>query len=105
MPSMGANHSHDQSAPSSRHAIQVTLAVIIPLALATLAALIWMWPAAPKPTADVGNPLIKVNGTITYIASKPCPEPAGEVRNCDTALIRLTSGDLSEQNVSAEIPG
>jgi len=102
---MGANHSHGQSAPGSRRAIQVTLAVIIPLALATLTALIWMWPAAPKPADDVGSPLIKVNGTITYITSKPCSEPTGEARGCDMAMVQLTSGDLPDQNVSAEIPG
>ncbi|MFC7641125.1 hypothetical protein ACFQX6_09100 [Streptosporangium lutulentum] len=50
---MGANHSHGHSGgsavPSSRATVWATLAVIVPLALVTLTALVWMWPGPRRP--------------------------------------------------------
>nr|BFE79686.1 hypothetical protein GCM10020093_022870 [Planobispora longispora] len=67
---MGANHSHGPVVPHSRATVWATLAVIIPLAIATLAALVWMWPAEPVSTA--GQPqLERVTGTITDITLTP----------------------------------
>jgi uncharacterized membrane protein len=94
------------------------LAVIIPVAVVTLTAVLWMWPDKPKAPAAAGSALTKVTGTIVGIDLKPCPEqvqaaPPGEPasdapptdpRRCGTARVELTSGVDSGQIVSTELP-
>ncbi|GGT02205.1 hypothetical protein GCM10010156_70190 [Planobispora rosea] len=111
---MGANHSHGPAVPRSRATVWATLAVIVPLAIATLAALVWMWPSEPVSTA--GQPeLERVTGTITGITLTPCPEEPpieGAPQNasppdpatCGDAQVELTSGAQSGERVTTPLP-
>ncbi|GIH95179.1 YibE/F family protein [Planobispora siamensis] len=112
---MGANHSHGPAVPRSRATVWATLAVIVPLAVATLAALVWMWPTEPISTAEQAK-LERVTGTITGITLTPCPEeppiegqpqPATappDPATCGDARVMLTSGEDSGQRVTSPLP-
>ncbi|MQA94480.1 MAG: YibE/F family protein [Streptosporangiales bacterium] len=118
---MGAGHTHDDDArPASRTAVSALLAVIVPLAVATLAALIWMWPAEPAdaPSSTPGG-ITRLTGTIERIALKQCPaaQPPGEApaggaagqapqdpRRCGEATVQLTSGPDWGRTVTVALP-
>lgn len=133
---MGAGHAHgsvegsapDPAVPHSRIAVRAVLAVIIPLAVATLIALVVMWPADPEP-APSGTQLTRVTGTIVRIDRKPCPpavqpgtggegtdaagapaapqEPAPpptDPRKCGDAVVDLTSGSAAKSTITTALP-
>ncbi|WP_440082460.1 YibE/F family protein [Streptosporangium sp. LJ11] len=113
---MGANHSHGPAAPSSRGTVWATLAVIVPLALATLTALIWLWP--PELTSAGGPPagLQRVTGTITAVTLTPCPQeppadgqppgrqPPADPATCGDAKVELTSGPQTGHFITSGLP-
>ncbi|MET9343377.1 YibE/F family protein [Nonomuraea sp. NPDC003804] len=113
---MGANHHHGSVASSSRATVVATLAVIIPLALATVVALLWLWP--DRRQADVPQPagLERMHATVIAITPKPCPRepapdgvaaedrPPADPRTCGTASIELTTGSQRGQIVSTPLP-
>ncbi|MEV4088459.1 hypothetical protein AB0J43_50195 [Nonomuraea fuscirosea] len=55
---MGANHVHGTAVPGSRRTVVAGLAVLVPLAVVTLTALLWLWPDGGKDTvpAEAGGP-------------------------------------------------
>lgn len=89
---MGGNHhTHGTEVPASRGARIATLAVIVPLALATLTALLLMWPERVRDDAPPGRE--RLTGVIVEITLKRCAEPLpGEPRpdpaTCGTARVR-----------------
>jgi len=94
---MGANHSHGTAVPASRRAVVATLAVLLPLAIATLAALLWLWPEGRTETAPQVS-FQRAGGTITAVTLDTCgrgepgapkPHPA----TCGTATILLDDGE------------
>ncbi|MFB4313797.1 YibE/F family protein [Actinomadura sp. 21ATH] len=121
---MGGNHAHGThghggDVPKAPRPVRIAvLAVIIPVAVATLAAVLWMWPDKPEAPAASESALTKVSGTIVGIDLKPCPkqvqaappgEPASDApptdpRRCGTARVELTSGAAAGQVVSTELP-
>ncbi|MEU5991806.1 YibE/F family protein [Spirillospora sp. NPDC047418] len=120
---MGGNHghgghAHGGAARASRPVRIAVLAVIVPVAVVTLAAVLWMWPDKPPAPAAAGSGLTKVTGTIVGVDLKPCPEPVraappGEPasdapptdpRRCGTARVELTSGAGSGRVVRTELP-
>ncbi|GAA3447591.1 YibE/F family protein [Planomonospora venezuelensis] len=115
---MGANHSHGPHRPApagSRATVGAILAVIVPLAVATVAALVWLWPAEPASTAQQPT-LQRVNGTVLSITLTPCPEepplegapqsaPAPpDPATCGEARVELTGGPQSGERVTAPLP-
>ena len=113
---MGANHSHGPAAPSSRATVWATLAVIVPLALVTLTALVWMWPGPPASTAEQSVNLQRVSGTITAITLTRCPQeppadgqprggqPQADPATCGDARVTLTSGSDAGQVITSALP-
>ncbi|GAA2429926.1 hypothetical protein GCM10010191_49160 [Actinomadura vinacea] len=127
---MGAHHDHGlaghRGEPASRTAIRAVLAVIIPLSLVTLGALVWMWPSAPEPAGPTSTQMKRVTGTIIRVDLKPCPKqvapdglpldarqleqekggrsPAQDPRRCGNALVQMTSGPLPGRVATAELP-
>ncbi|MEV6863633.1 YibE/F family protein [Streptosporangium subroseum] len=113
---MGANHSHGPTIPSSRGTVWATLAVIVPLALVTLTALIWLWPPEQISTAQPSADLQRVTGTITSITLTPCSEeppadgqprgkqPQTDPATCGQARVQLTSSSQTGQYITAELP-
>ncbi|MFI6510438.1 YibE/F family protein [Streptosporangium sp. NPDC050855] len=115
---MGANHSHGPHAPApagSRAALWAILAVIVPLAVVTVAALVHLWPGEPVSTAQQGA-LQRVNGTITAITLTPCPKepplegeaqaapPPPDPATCGDARIQLTGGPQAGRHVTSALP-
>lgn len=113
---MGANHSHGPAAPSSRGTVWATLAVIVPLALATLVALIWLWPAELTSTGQPSADLQRVTGTITAITLTPCgqeppadgqppgEQPPADPATCGDAKVELTGGPQAGRFVTSGLP-
>lgn len=99
---MGADHAHP---PSSRRTVVAGLAVLVPLAVITLAALLWLWPDGVTGTATEESGVRRVTGTITGIALKRCPEtlegaPRPDPATCGNAAVRLEDG----QTVTLRLP-
>ncbi|MEU4406130.1 YibE/F family protein [Streptosporangium sp. NPDC023963] len=113
---MGANHSHGPAAPSSRGTVWATLAVIVPLALATLTALIWLWPPELTSTGRPSAGLQRVTGTITAVTLTPCPQeppadgqppgrqPPADPATCGDAKVELTSGPQTGRFITSGLP-
>jgi uncharacterized membrane protein len=117
---MGANHSHghsrDRALPTSRGTLWATLAVIVPLAVATVVALIWLWPRGDVSPAEAGPAPQRVSGTITEITLKPCEaeppadgqspdqQPRPNPATCGDAVVHLTSGAEEGQDVTLGLP-
>ncbi|GAA4145973.1 hypothetical protein GCM10022416_38100 [Actinomadura keratinilytica] len=90
------------------------LAVIVPLAAATLAGLVWMWPSDRQPVDPGAAQMPKVTGTVARVTLKPCPAarptgaqdaaPRPDPRRCGTAAVELTSGPLAGRSVTVELP-
>ncbi|MFI6484621.1 YibE/F family protein [Nonomuraea sp. NPDC050663] len=100
---MGAGHTHGTEVPASRRARLITLAILVPLAVATLIAMVLMWPGEIKNTGGQGPE--RLEGTISSVTLKPCPEPIpgeGEPdpRTCGEAVVRTTDG----KTVTALLP-
>lgn len=77
---------------------RLALAVIAPIALVTLAALIWLWPseglAAPDESAAAAA---ETQGEIVATEREACPEDLpDDVNGCGTASVLLTDGDEIE---------
>ncbi|MBB2743096.1 UNVERIFIED_ORG: putative membrane protein [Microbispora rosea subsp. rosea] len=110
---MGADHSHGTTAlPVSRRAVPATLAVIVPVALVTVAALIWLWPGDGRPSGSSSPSLPQVNGTIVDIVPEPCPAapdegaagPAPASDACGDARVRITGGPEEGRSVTTDLP-
>lgn len=111
---MNIHHRHDSETPGQPRAWRPALAVIIPAAVVTIAALIWLWPPDRQAVAQPEGAQ-RVLGTITAIARQPCPEPppgtpqppgAGPGANgCGTATIQLSDSAEAGRSVTAELPG
>ncbi|MFP3965066.1 YibE/F family protein [Actinomadura fulvescens] len=104
--------------PESPRSVRVAvLAVIVPVAVATLAAVLFLWPDQPKVPGT--EPLKELTGTVVGVELKPCPKPepgtdedgAGarraaptDPRRCGDAKVKLTSGDEAGRVVVAPLP-
>ncbi|WP_113703564.1 YibE/F family protein [Nonomuraea lactucae] len=94
---MGGNHGHgDTSVPTSRRAVVATLAVLVPLAIATAVMLVLLWPAGRQATAPPDG-VEEVGGTVTAVFRKPCgatPEgsPPPDPATCGEAAVRIGEG-------------
>lgn len=90
---------------------RVALAVIAPVAVLTLVAMIWMWPDDVAPP-ESGEAVEQVKGEVTAIAEEQCPAPPegspqeavdrADAARCGTATVRLTSG--SDRGTEIETP-
>jgi uncharacterized membrane protein len=114
---MGAHHhSHGPVPPSSRGVVIAALTLIIPLALLTLSALIWLWPTGQDSTAPAQPTLQRMSGTVTGITLTPCPEepptegaqpgeqPPTDPATCGNARITLTSGAQTGLHITTDLP-
>lgn len=111
---MGANHAHGPTAPAPRSAVVATLAVLVPLALATIVALVWLWPSPPKTTDPQDTGLARHTGTITSITLTKCqaeppadgmPEsPPSDPATCGDAMVKFTSGPNLGEQLSVQLP-
>ncbi|MFC7363377.1 YibE/F family protein [Nocardioides astragali] len=99
---MGA-HGHRREGPASRRELRVGLAVVLVVGIATLGAMIWMWPSGVPSTGE--PPLPQVDGAIIELDREPCPEALpDEVNGCGSAVVRLTDGPDAGSSVQVALP-
>jgi len=103
-------HAHVTQRPAPRRAVRSVAAVLIPLAVVTLVAMIWLWPHKVATTTQADNPK-RLNADIVTVAEQPCPPPAeGSPQppavhlRCGTVTIRLAEGPDRGQVVETDIP-
>ena len=99
---MTGGHAH--AAPESRGLRTIALLVVAPLAILTLAAMIWLWPSGDTQGAeDVAGE--QVGGQVTSIDRVTCEDGlTGETNGCGTAQVRLLEGASSGRTVEVELP-
>ncbi|WP_433442368.1 YibE/F family protein [Nonomuraea sp. CA-141351] len=93
---MGANHTHP---PSSRRTVMAGLAVLVPLAVVTLAALLWLWPDGTTDIGTAQSSVQRVTGTVTGIQLKHCPAvpdgaPQPDPATCGNAVVQVDGGQV-----------
>ncbi|MGP3960376.1 YibE/F family protein [Nonomuraea sp. 3N208] len=107
---MGANHAHGTAVPSSRRTLVATLAALVPLAIITLAGLLWLWPDGPN---DAGTPpqssVERLTGTVTGVTLKPCPAvvegaPKPDPATCGNATVKVGDGPDAGKDVALRLP-
>ena len=101
---MGAHHPR-HAAPESRQLRRIAVAVIAPIAVVTLAALIWLWPAEGIVVPDRSGAAEQSAGEITAIETEECAEELDdEVNGCGTALVQVTEGADQGQRIEVPLP-
>jgi uncharacterized membrane protein len=86
------------------------LTVLAVAAVATLTAMILLWPDGSASRGDDGGNAVQVHGDVLAVTPGPCPEvpeappPPGDERVCGTVTIRLTSGAEAGQQIETDIP-
>ena len=114
-PRAGAGHwhaGHGSVPAASRHTRRIIAAVLVPAAIATVVAMIALWPGRvqfPGPAGDQGG--VRALGTVTSISERACPapapgspRPAGRAQICGSAVVRVTDGPGTGQDATVDLP-
>ncbi|WP_084774641.1 YibE/F family protein [Nonomuraea candida] len=107
---MGANHGHGTAVPSSRRTVVAGLAVLVPLAIVTLAALLWLWPQGGGEDPAAAQPGVeRLTGTVVGVTLKRCPAvPEGSPRphpaTCGNAVVKVEGGPDAGKDVELRLP-
>lgn len=89
---MGGSHAHT-TAPQTRRMRRLALAVIAPIAVLTIVALVLLWPTEPLPDS-AGQAAPEVDARVSAISSQACSEQLeDDVNGCGTATIELEDPD------------
>lgn len=100
---MGAHHPR-HAAPDDGRMRRLALIVIAPIALITLAALIWMWPPGVEVPAE-SRPADQYAAEVVSIEREPCAEErADDVNGCGVAEVLLAEGDQEGETVETALP-
>src|SRR5690349_767733 len=84
------SHDHGPVPAASRHTRRIVTAVLAPAALATLVALILLWPGSVRAEPDPAGPQ-RALGTVTSVTEQACPAGSAQQR-CGSATVRITEG-------------
>ena len=109
---VGHGHANGLLPAASRHARRVVTAVLVPAALATIVAMILLWPGrvhlAHQPA---GNGGVRAEGTVTAVDERTCPppaagseQPAGWIQRCGSATVRVTGGPGAGARTVVDLP-
>lgn len=99
---MGAHHPR-HAAPESSRMRRLALAVIVPIAVLTLAAMVWLWPTEGVATPEQQGGADELTGQVTAVQAEECAEELpDDVNGCGTATVRVTGG--AEDGDDLEVP-
>jgi uncharacterized membrane protein len=101
---MGTHHHHRGPARAgSRLHRMAALAIVAPLALLTVVALVWLWPS-PGAIGDGSASAPEIPGRVVAVEEQTCPDgtPA-DVERCGT--VRVSVGTEDPVEVTAPLPG
>lgn len=102
---MGAHHPRHAAAPGGGTLHRLAVAVVAPLAVATLVALVWLWPSQDLPGRTGPSALPQSYADVTAVEREECAEqPTDDVNGCGTAQLRVTSGAGEGETVEAALP-
>ena len=93
-------HSHAPVPAASRHTRRIVTAVLVPAAIATLVALIVLWPAPVRTQPAAGDDQ-RALGTVTAVTTRVCPT-AGQ--SCGAAAVRITDGPGRGSEQAVDLP-
>ncbi|GAA2295724.1 hypothetical protein GCM10010149_50040 [Nonomuraea roseoviolacea subsp. roseoviolacea] len=107
----GHGHGHGRrrrGAGAPRRAVVATLAVLVPLAVATVVLLVALWPTGRAAT-PAGTGLDQLDGTVVAVHPGPCGEfPEGaappDPATCGHATVRVEEGPDVGQDVRLALP-
>ena len=109
----GHGHAHGPVPAATRHTRRIVTAVLVPAAIATIVALVVMWPGSVKPRdGDVGGQGgVRALGTVTAVAEQACPpaavgakQPQGWVQRCGSATVTVTDGPGKGRPAVVDLP-
>ncbi|RSM41354.1 YibE/F family protein [Actinoplanes sp. ATCC 53533] len=96
------SHDHGPPPAASRRTRRIVTAVLVPAALATLVALILLWPGDVSAEPDPGGGQ-RALATVTAVAEQTCPAGASQQR-CGSATVRVTEGPGAGADQTVDLP-
>ncbi|MGH3803419.1 MAG: YibE/F family protein, partial [Pseudonocardiaceae bacterium] len=101
-------HGHGPAPPASRRVRILLVAVLLPVALATLVGLWLTWPDdTPRSGVDIGFGQRPVHGEVLAAASAPCSSGSagvGGANKCISLDVQLTDGDSLGVTIQQVLP-
>jgi len=83
---------------------RIALAVIAPIAVVTLAAMIWLWPSDGVAATEQSG-AEQFSGDVTAVHRTQCPEKLpDDVNGCGTAVVLVTDGAQQGQDFEVPLP-
>jgi len=95
-------HHHGPAPAASRHTRRIVTAVLVPAAIATMIALIVLWPGSVRSAPDPGSGE-RALGTVTAVAEQACPAGTQQQR-CGSATVRVTEGTGTGSDQTVDLP-
>lgn len=100
---MGTHHSTDAS-PEAMRTPRAAWLLILPIAVLTLAAMVWLWPSDPAATPPQQSSREQVDGRVLSVVASECTDPAAEPgTTCRSARVVLDTGPAAGQEVDAAL--
>jgi uncharacterized membrane protein len=96
------SHDHGPPPAASRRTRRIITAVLVPAALATLVALILLWPGDVRSEPAPGGGR-RALGTVTAVAEQICP-PGARAQRCGFATVRVTEGPGTGADQEVDLP-
>lgn len=101
---MGAHHPR-HAAPDTERTPLIAWLVIVPIAVLTLAAVIWLWPSDAADPAQQQSAAQQYDGTVVAVERERCPEQLpDEVNGCGSAQVRLTDEADPGREIEVALP-
>jgi uncharacterized membrane protein len=79
-------------------------AVLVPAALATLIAMLLLWPARAHLPAASGNDGQRATGTVVAVTEQSCPEATTGAQACGSATVRVQQGPGAGSQAVVDLP-
>ncbi|RSN22799.1 YibE/F [Amycolatopsis sp. WAC 01416] len=108
----GHTHGHGPAAPASRRVRLLLMWLLIPLAVATVAGMILLYPWGKDPAKSVFPQGVPVNATVTGTITGPClaegqvqvGEPPPDAKPCLTSELTMTDGPGAGKPLKLTLP-
>lgn len=101
---MGGHHGR-HAAPETGRMRRIALIVIAPIAVLTVAAMIWLWPADDVPRSEQAGAAAELKGEVVAIHREECAEElADDVNGCGSAEVRVTEGTEAGARLETLLP-
>lgn len=109
-PAATTGHGHGPVPAAPRHTRRIVTAVLVPALLATVVAMVLLWPGAPRQAGGSNQDGVRAMGTVTAIEARECssaggagpPGPPGQP--CGSATVAVTEGPGAGTRVRVDLP-